>query len=372
MPSWYKSLCRNACSCVFYIICCPCILCVCVGRLTCCPNLLRQDDDLGDRDREQAHKRLERGRAARRVKPLGPARKRDLSTSATVRENDQKDCPLFSRLPAEIRTIIWHHVLGEQKYHLMQVPKKVGYHRCDVGTSSDPGRSCCLPAIAYWRHEIGTTSYRDYLDRYPGAPLPHGPSVELFSLPRNSDPHTLALLQTCQRVYRESINIPYDSNIFDIDDPETLLNLRQTIPRQRLRAIKHLRVYVEAQYPPYSGMHSAPWYSSFDGIWTLMWHTIANDMTGLENLELIIQSGSIFPEWPRKDPPWCDKLRDVRGLKLFHLTVKEGQFAYNEDSDENMKSLMYGLRDCMYQPRSSNAQVQSKMKPIAAVEATSN
>jgi hypothetical protein len=369
MPSWYKSLCRNVFNCAFDIICCPCILCICVARMTCCPNLLRQDDDLLLRDREQAHKRLERGREARRVRPLGPARSRDLSKFATARQNEQKTCPLFNRLPAEIRTMIWHHLLGGQRFHLMQVPKKVGYHRCEVGKSSDPGRSCCLPAMAYWRHEIGTISYRDYLDRYPGAPLPHAPSVEQFSLPPNSDPHTLALLRTCQRVYRETINIPYHSNIFDIDDPETLLNLRQTIPRQRLSVIKHLRIFVETQHPPYSGMHSAPWYSSFDGIWTLMWHTIAYDMAGLEDLELIIQSGSMFPEWPRNDPPWCGKLRDVRGLKSFQLTVKEGQVAYSEESDENMKVLMEDLRQCMYKPRSMKSLTEGAEMPPVEVEA---
>lgn len=368
MPSWYRSLGRNVCSCAFYIICCPCILCVCVGRLTCCPNLLRHDDDF-EREREESHKRLERGREARRVRPLGPVRKRDLSVSSTIPQNGQKDCPLFSRLPAEIRTMIWHYVLGGQTYHLMQVPKRVGHHRCDVGSSSDPGRSCCLPAIAYWRHEIGTTSYRDYMDRHPGAPLPHAPSVELLSLPSSSNPHVLALLRTCQKIYREAINLPYESNMFDIDDPETLLNLRQTIPRQRLRAIKHLRVYLETQYPPFSGLHSAPWYGKFDGIWTLMWHVIAHDMTGIEVLEVVIQSGSIFPEWPRKDPPWCAKLQDVRELKLFQLTVKEGQVTYSEDSDEDMRVLTERLRQCMYQPRSTKSLEENDVIHPVEVEA---
>lgn len=324
---------------------------MCVGRLTCCPNLLNEESSLVDREREETLKRLERGREERRVRPLGPVRKRELSQASTIGENRQDASPLFSSLPPEVRTMIWQYVLGGQKYHLMQVPKRVGYHHCEVGPTSDPGRSCCLPAMAYWRHENGTYSYRDYLDRYPGAPLPRPPAFELFELPPNTDPHTLALLRTCQRIYREAINIPYHSNIFDIDDPEILLGLRQTIPRQRLREIKSLRIFIEAQYPPYSGMTSAPWYGSFDGIWTLMWHTVAFDMTGLENLELIIQSGSTFPEWPRDDPPWSDKLREVKGLKSFKLTVKEGQVAYNEDTDEDMRTLLRDLRAEMYQQR---------------------
>ncbi len=96
-----------------------------------------------------------------------------------------------------------------------------------------------------------------------------------------------------------------------------------------------------------------------------MWHTIAHDMIGLESLELTIQSGSMFPEWPRKDPPWCGKLRDVRGLKSFQLTVKEGQMAYSEESDEDMKGLMQTLRECMYQPRSVMSPTQGKeLRPV--------
>jgi 2EXR family len=364
MSPWYKSLGKNLCRCVFYTICCPCILCVCVGRLTCCPNLLREEDDVhNDREWERSRKRLERGREARRVRPLGPGRKRELSRVTERAEIEQLDCPLFGRLPPEIRTLIWHYVLGGQRYHLMQVPKRVGYHCCKVGDTSDPGRSCCLPAMAYWRHENGTISYRDYMDRYPGAPLPHSPSVELFPVKPNSESRALALLQSCQRIYRETVNIPYQFNTFDIDDPDTLLSLRQTIPRQRLRSIRSLRLYIENQYPPFSGMFSSPWFGRFDGIWTLMWHTIAFDMTGLEELELIIQAGSVFPEWPRKDPPWVGKLRDIRGLKCFNLTMREGQIGFCEESDEDMKTLVANLRECMYQPRYIELPVQTKEAP---------
>jgi hypothetical protein len=351
MPPWVRNLGRKVCSCACYILCCPCVLCVCLGRLTCFPNLLRQEDERASRAREQRQKRLQRGREARRVRPLGPVRKRELSVSATVRQNEQKDCALLNRLPAEIRSMIWDYVLGNQTYHLMQVPKRVGYHRCEAPTSSDPGRSCCLGAMAYWRHEMGTTSYREYLDRHPGAPLPHRHSLELCALPRNSDPQALALLCTCQQIYREAVNIPYQSNIFDVDDPETLLSLRQTVPRQRFRAIKHLKIYVESQFPPFTEMQSPPWYSYFDGIWTLMWHFIACDMLELEKLELVIQSGGMFTEWPRKDPPWCGKLREVRGLKSFLLTMKDGQVVYSEDSDEDLKVLVRSLRRDVCQPR---------------------
>ena len=350
----------GACSFAAALICFPCVLCLCLAEIFCgcLGHHCGCHHDAGVRGGNDVGVRLERGREARRVRPLGPVRERKLSQTAMVRQNEQTGSPLFSRLPAEIRTVIWQYVLGGQRYHLMQVPKRVGHHRCLAGTSSDPGRSCCLPAMSYWRHEVGTISYRDYLNRHPEAPLPHAASVEMLSPPPDSDSYTLALLRTCQRVYRESINNPYYSNIFDIDDPETLLKLRQTIPRQRLRAIKHLGVYVETQYPPLAGMHTAPWYGSGDGVWTLMWHTIAHDMAGLEALELIIQSGSLFPAWGGDNPRWCGMLRDVKGLKSFQLTVKEGQQTYSEESDEHIKVLTQSLRECMCQPRSTGPSIQ--------------
>lgn len=373
MQSRHKRLAANICANVLELICLPCLLCLCLAQMFCCsPNFCGYRDDRGVRCRDETRARLERGREARRVRPLGPVRKRELSQTATVRQKEQEGSPLFSRLPAEIRTVVWQYVLGGQRYHLVQVPKRVGHHRCLAGKSGDPGRSCCLPAISYWRREIGTISYREYLHRHPGPPLPHASSVGMFTLPPNSDTNILALLRTCQRIYRESINIPYHSNTFDIDDPETLLNLRQTIPRQRLRAIKHLGIYVETQYGPWAEMHAAPWYGSFDGVWTLMWHTIAHDMTGLEVLQLVIQTGSIFPELSGEEPPWCNVLRDVKGLKSFQLTVKEGQLTYNEESDENMKLLTQNLRECMYQPRPTATPTQDKEVTPAVMDEQSD
>lgn len=351
MPPWYRNLYRAVANCVFYTICCPCILCICVGRLTCCPNILRDSHSI-ERHEQDSLERIERGREARRVRPLGPVRKRELSQAATSVVNEQKESVLFARLPAEIRTIIWHHVLGGRRYHLMQVPRRIGHHLCGGGPFSDPGRSCCLAAMAYWRQESGSNPLVGYLDRYfPVTPPPHADSDELVPLAPISDPHVLGLLQTCQRIYREAIDIPYRSNIFDIDDPETLLGLRQTIPRQRLRAVKSLRVFIEALYPPYLGLRSAPWYDRFDGLWTLMWHTIAHDMIGLESLELVIHSDSISSGWTQNHSPWAQKLHDVRGLNSFDLTVRTGRLSHDEQSDERMKVLIQRLRDSMYQSR---------------------
>jgi hypothetical protein len=219
---------------------------------------------------------------------------------------------------------------------------------------------------------MGTTSYRDYVDRHPGAPLPQRRSRELSPLPRNSGPQTLALLRTCQQVYRETVNIPYQCNIFDIDDPETLIGFRQTIPRARFRAIRHLKIYVESQFPPFTDIETPPWYNYFDGIWTLMWHFIAFDMLELEKLELVIQSGGMFTQWPRKDPPWSSKLRDVRGLKSFLLTMKDGQVVYSEDSDEDMMALVQGLQQCMRQPRLVGSLEERREVPLMGEEVTSN
>lgn len=246
---------------------------------------------------------------------------------------------------------IWGYVLGGERYHLMQIPKQLGHYRCENQRTTDPGRACCLPAMAYWRHEIGTASFNDYLDRFPGASIPSSSSIEYLAMWATRKPHPLALLRTCQRIYREVVDIPYQANHFDIDDPEILMALRQTIPRQRLGAMRSLRIYIESQYAPYTGLQPAPWYGNLDGLWTLMWHTVAFDMPGLRELELCIQTGTMFPEWPRKDPPWLVPLKDVRGLKSFKMQFMEGQRDLGEDPDIEIGALITELKDVMCQPR---------------------
>ena len=352
--TWCRNLGENICRCIFYTLCCPCILCVCVGRMTCCPNLLRHSTERVERDRVRTNKRLERGRDARIVRPLGPVRKRELSTDATARADQQKASPLLNKLPAEIRLIIWNYVLGGQRYHLMQIPRRLGHHICGDPRTSDPGRACCFPAIAYWRHEVGTVSHQDFVDRYPTDSIPAVGSTGPKSMWAKRNPHALSLLRTCQRVYRETIDIPYRGNDFDIDDPEILLSLRQTIPRPRFKAIRSLRILLESKYAPFSGMNPPPWFHRFDGLWTLMWHTISYDMIGLKKLELFIQSGTIFPEWPRDDDSWRRPMKDVRGLNHFNLTMREGRLEFTEECDDFVKAVVTGLREVMYQPRVSS------------------
>lgn len=66
----------------------------------------------------------------------------------------------------------------------------------------------------------------------------------------------LPLLQTCRRVYRETIPILYETNIFDINHVDTLTYLRRSVLPQRLDQIRKLNFTCEFQShsdygPPY-------------------------------------------------------------------------------------------------------------------------
>lgn len=58
--------------------------------------------------------------------------------------------------------------------------------------------------------------------------------------PRDKQESLLPLLQTCRRIYVETIPILYEENIFDINHLDTVLYLRQSVLPQRLNQIRVL------------------------------------------------------------------------------------------------------------------------------------
>lgn len=99
-----------------------------------------------------------------------------LSTEASAKEQQQADCPLFSKLPSEIRNMIYHHVL----------------------VSSNPIQP------AYEMNGCSRTKWRN--KRKAGLLQPND-----VRFPEDIDS---AILQTCRRAYEEGISILYGENTF--------------------------------------------------------------------------------------------------------------------------------------------------------------
>lgn len=201
----------------------------------------------------QAAKQKEMAKAYRRKiedqpKPLEERRKRELSLESTERrrdltnvsstcERDRKTPARLLQLPPEILEKILLEVLGGNTFHLIQCRRRLGHIRCkkphniDHVTNSeyDIARACIPHAQ---RRKYTPFEYMDC--NYEGS-----------SFYTQSD-SCLAVLLTCRQLYNQGIPILYSYNTFDVNSPETLLHLSQTIIPLRLKSIRSLQIDVNA------------------------------------------------------------------------------------------------------------------------------
>ncbi|KAF7115557.1 hypothetical protein CNMCM5793_002651 [Aspergillus hiratsukae] len=240
--------------------------------------------------------------------------------------NPQCASPLFGKLPAEIRLIIYQYVFGDEAVHLVQLKGKIRHVRCQHTSSSlDSHRLCCPITPARWR--AGAATHADHSDNklYPHT-HPALPSI----LSNGS----LALLRTCRAVYTEAADFPYVSRLFDVDDLHTFVAFSLTIDPHRLHAIRRLTVQWTPVWQPMAGQeHKASIYAHThnDRLWALFWSRVAA-CRGLEELRLSIDlgrftratdGGLLGGQRLRLDvrEPWVAPLLSVRGLRVFELGI---------------------------------------------------
>lgn len=186
-------------------------------------------------------------------KPLEETRKRELSPESVKRrrrrsmaevltgrkiEKDPNMRISFLQLPSEILELILLDVLGGNIFHIIQCRQRLGHVSCKqfhildhaANRQYDLARTC-IPSPQ--RREFMAHEWMRYNN---SPPFP-------FYTPSDS---CLAVLRTCRQLYLQGIPILYSRNIFDINNPETLLYLSQTIIPTRFNTIKHLQIDVNA------------------------------------------------------------------------------------------------------------------------------
>lgn len=186
------------------------------------------------------------------------------------------------QLPSEILEMILLEVLGGNIFHIIQCRGRLGHIRCkryhDINHA--PGADCdydipreCIPA--HQRHRYMTWEWtRSY----------HARPTSLRS------DSSFAILRTCRRLYNLGIPILYSHNIFDINHPETLLYLSQTIVPARFESIKYLQIDVNHAMCAYDNSAWADIVSTDVAIserpgW-IKCLDLVEGMKGLENLRL--------------------------------------------------------------------------------------
>ena len=183
------------------------------------------------------------------------------SVESEQRTYEQAQSSLMSKLPLDIRMIIYDMVLGGMVFHLDSQTQK---SRVLLDICRDP------------------TAFHD----------PTHQCVELYTRRPSSAPREeyavatglLPLLVTCRRIYSEAIGTLYSANVFMFGRNAAAFRFLKTmIPSQRLHSIRHFRMrFMRLPHHPMFNSRSAR-------DWTDLFDFFATEMTGLRGLYLALQ-----------------------------------------------------------------------------------
>ena len=175
--------------------------------------------------------------------------------------HEQPSCAFLSKLPLDVRMIIYDMVLGGMVFHLdSQNPRsRILLNICKRPEAIDePNHHQC--------HELST--------KRPSS-APREDYQEATGL--------LPLLVTCQQVYAECIETLYSANTFEFTKNSAAFRfLKVMIPPQRLRNIRHFRMRMQLPHHPTLNNRSRR-------DWNDLFTFFAQEMNGLLSLRLAIQ-----------------------------------------------------------------------------------
>ncbi|KAL2825390.1 hypothetical protein BJY01DRAFT_230188 [Aspergillus pseudoustus] len=267
--------------------------------------------------------------------------------------NPQSSSPFLTKLPLEIRLMVYEYAFGDQVVHLVQLKDKIRHVRCENTISSlDKNRRCCPTTPARWREQENATASTTTTIKTTTSTSMLYPHTHP-SLPSSLSDSSASLLRTCRTIYAEAAQILYTNSTFDVDDLTTFIAFTLSISPQRLRSIKRLAIQWTPVWQPLAGEeHKSSIYSHThnDKLWALFW-TRVGALSGLEDLTLSIDLGRFAGTPPPPPPtaaaapapnvaaggagslvgghrlrlsisePWAAPLLTLRGLRSFELGI---------------------------------------------------
>lgn len=286
------------------------------GRLLACLPAIRwvpHDIPSEGQQRRARSRAFSKKQLKPRVKNLkSPVHRRRSTLSITsthdpeldARTSPQDQSLFFSKLPLELRRMIYELVIGEEVLHLTLASKgKFEHFLCEEGNLDFAlGRGCSCRVLAGGNvgKRLGTW--------------------------------ILGYLMICRRVYSEAIPTLYESHTFSLLHVIHLLHLPQRIPALRLNAIRTLRLrwHIRA-LPYYRRTYSTPKSLSSESKlaypedtenWIRAWQIIAS-LRGLRKLYVVlIDSARLWEEkWLSLEEELLQPVKLVIQPQWFELSL---------------------------------------------------
>lgn len=175
--------------------------------------------------------------------------------------HDQPDCGFLSKLPLDVRMLIYELVVGGSTIHVSAGDNhsRIYHFICQVPdriTQSQIHGQC---------HQLTTK-------RPSSAPREHYAQATGF----------LPLLVTCRQIYSEAVHVLYSSNRFEFTQIHTAFRfLTRMIPQPRLPAIRHLVLKMALPRHPHLN-------SRTKRDWEDLFKLFSSEMRGLQSLHLTL------------------------------------------------------------------------------------
>ncbi|KAF2722594.1 hypothetical protein K431DRAFT_41689 [Polychaeton citri CBS 116435] len=158
------------------------------------------------------------------LRPLPSCRPRRLTSVEDT--HDQLQSALIARLPAEVRVLIWEHVVGSEDdrdvLHLELADGILRHNRCYERESGLPD----------FQHDCWSSPFRkSFRARGRGN-----------KEPENHRQAILPLLFTCKLIYTESVGLLYSANTFDFRRTDSVIRLPSVMLPHRVQQLRRVQV----------------------------------------------------------------------------------------------------------------------------------
>ena len=225
--------------------------------------------------------------------------------------SEQAHCPFFQILPYDIRRIVYEHILANETFHIIRLRRKLRLVGCAKEQRSD--------TTCWGMSSVDGTLIKDLEKKLSGRPL-------------------LYMLRTCRLVYTEAIGILYSRNTFDVNGPETMISLSQTLLPHRLNAIRSLQLTWAFFHPAHTVIDGTKILLAGDeALWKMCW-VVVGSMKGVSDIRIWL---SMSPAVEAARQPEQDLFKPLEGIgqkkrlevrvswKLFESEVRsQGEYPF--------------------------------------------